>query len=234
MSPDPWQEELLRSRYDRVLLNCSRQSGKSQVAAALAIAHALFHPARYGQPALVLLLSPTLRQSGELFRDKVKRLYNDLGRPVAIKSVSALTMELVNGSRIISLPGEGETIRGYSGVTLAVIDEAAQVSDSLYFAVRPMLAISKGVLVVLSTPWGKRGWFYDEWIELRKRWKRIEVSAQQCPRISRDFLKEERLSLGERWFRQEYCCSFEDTMDAVFSSDDINAAVRSDVKPLWG
>jgi hypothetical protein len=112
-------------------------------------------------PALVLLLSPTLRQSGELFKDKVRRLYNALGRPVRCVQETQLTMELTNGSRIVALPGEEGTIRGYSGVLLLVCDEAARIPDALYFSVRPMLAVSGGLLVALSTPFGRRGWFYE-------------------------------------------------------------------------
>jgi hypothetical protein len=152
MTPDPWQASLLRSPSTKTLMLCSRQAGKSLTAAALALRTALLEPS-----ALVLLLSPTLRQSGELFRDKVLRLYNVLGRPVPATQESALTMGLANGSRLVSLPGDEGTIRGYSGVRLQVIDEAARVPDDLYRAVRPMLAVSGGRLVCLSTPWGKRG-----------------------------------------------------------------------------
>src|SRR5437660_244432 len=95
MTPDAWQAALLRSTSARMLLNCSRQSGKSLVAAALAVREALLRPG-----ALVLLLSPTQRQSGELFRDKVLRLYNALGRPVETTQESALQFTLANGSRI--------------------------------------------------------------------------------------------------------------------------------------
>lgn len=45
---------------------------------------------------------------------------------------SALRLELQNGSRIISLPGKEQTVRGFSGVRLLAIDEAARVPDELY------------------------------------------------------------------------------------------------------
>lgn len=142
-------------------------------------------------------------------------------------------MTLSNGSRIISLPGEEATIRGYSGVSLLVIDEASRVQDSLYRTVRPMIAVSRGKLIALSTPWGKRGWFYEEWIG-NADWNRVRITADDCPRISREFLKEEEMSLGDRWFRQEYGCSFEEMVDAVFSTEDIDAALAGGAKPLFG
>jgi hypothetical protein len=228
MPPDPWQRDLLLSRSRRMLLLCSRQSGKSQTAAALALRDALLHP-----PALVLLLSPTQRQSGELFRDNLKRLYNALGRPVPTVQESALTMELANGSRIIALPGDEETIRGYSGVTTLIVDEAARVLDHLYLSVRPMLAVSRGRLVCLSTPFGRRGWFFDTW-HGQQRWERVKIVAGERPRISAEFLDEELKALGERWFRQEYLCSFEETVDSVFTYDDVMAACTDGVRPLFG
>jgi hypothetical protein len=132
---------------------------------------------------------------------------------------------------VVSLPGEERTIRGYSGVNLLVIDEAARVPDALYYSVRPMLAVSGGSLVALSTPFGKRGWFYEEWGG-SNAWERVKVTAAECPRIPADFLAEERLSLGDRWYRQEYECSFEDTISAVFLSEDIAAMSRDDIEPL--
>ncbi len=204
LTPDRWQEEVLLSSALQTLLLCSRQSGKSTTAAALAINTALLEP-----PALVLLLSPTLRQSGELFRDKIVRMYRAADAPVPVAQVSALQMTLANGSRIISLPGDEETIRGFSGVSLLIIDEASRVPDDLYNSVRPMLAVSGGRLIALTTPFGKRGWFYREW-EGAGPWERVMVTADQCPRISRQFLDEERRQLGPQWYAQEYLCQFTD------------------------
>ena len=84
----------------------------------------------------MLLLSPTLRQSGELFK-KCTPVYGAIGRPVPPESETALQLMLENSSRIVSLPGKEGTIRGFSGVQLLAVDEAAWVPDDLYLAVRP-------------------------------------------------------------------------------------------------
>jgi hypothetical protein len=212
---------------ERTLLLCSRQAGKSTVSAALAVKTALLEPS-----ALVLLLSPSLRQSAELYR-KCADIYKQLGRPIAATAESALRVEFVNGSRIVSLPGKDDAaIRGFSSPRLVIIDEAARVPDNLYRSCRPMLAVGQGKLLALSTPFGKRGWFHEEWFS-QNTWRRIKITAEQCPRIGADFLKEERQSLGERWYRQEYMCSFEDMIGAVFSWEVIQAAMSDDVKPLF-
>jgi len=230
--PDVWQEEFLRSLSDRVLLNCSRQSGKSTMSAVIALHRALYYPG-----SLVLCLAPALRQSQELF-GKVADFYRDLGRPVAPQGERKLSLELENGSRIITLPGSEKTIRGFSGAALLLVDEASRVADGLYYAIRPMLAVSGGALVMLTTPYGKRGVFYEEWISeagssAGGAWERFEVPASQCPRIPETFLMEEEESLPPFIFRQEYECSFEETEDQVFTTDLIDRAVTSEVKPLF-
>jgi hypothetical protein len=227
IEPDPWQEDLLRSTSERMLLNCCRQSGKSTMTGVIALHRALYHPG-----ALILCLAPALRQSQELF-GKVLGFYRDLGRPVKSAAERKLSLELENGSRIVTLPGSEKTIRGFSGTSLLVLDEAARVDDELYFAVRPMLAVSGGALMMLSTPHGKRGVFYEEWTS-GHGWERYEVPAYSCPRISERFLDEERASLPPFIFRQEYECSFEETEDQVFTTDMIDRAVTDEVQPLFG
>jgi hypothetical protein len=226
LEPDPWQIAIARSQASRMLLLCCRQSGKSTTTAALALATALREPG-----SLVLLLSPSLRQSSELFR-KVLDHYRALATPVPTSAESALRLELANGSRLVSLPGTEGTVRGYSGVKLLVIDEAARVQDELYYAVRPMLAISHGRLIALSTPFGKRGWLHKEWTE-GENWERVKITAYDCPRISPAFLEEERRSLPAMWFASEYLCEFTDTVDQVFLFEHIQAALSAEVRPLF-
>jgi hypothetical protein len=225
--PDGWQGDFLRSSADRVLLNCSRQSGKSTMSAVIALHRALYHPG-----SLVLCLAPALRQSQELFA-KIAGFYRDLGRPVPAQGERKLSLELENDSRIMTLPGSEKTIRGFSGAALLLVDEASRVDDELYYAVRPMLAVSGGALMMLTTPYGKRGVFFEEWSG-GQGWERYEVPASQCPRISEEFLEEERASLPPFIFRQEYECSFEETEDQVFTTEMIDRAVTDEVQPLFG
>jgi hypothetical protein len=177
MSADPWQRAFLLGASRQVLLCCSRQSGKSTVVSALALHTALFTPG-----ALVLLLSPSLRQSSEIFR-KVLEADDALGRPLPSLYRSQFRLELANGSRVLCLPGREETIRSFGGVNLLVLDEAARIPDALYRSVRPMLAVSRGRLVALSTPFGRRGWFYHEWAGSGP-WDRVRITWRDCPRTT--------------------------------------------------
>jgi hypothetical protein len=179
-------------------------------------------------PALVLLLAPTARQSEELFAQKVKVLYDRLGRPVGIEHETVNTLALVNGSRIVALPGKEESIRGFADVKLLVVDEAARVSDAFYYSIRPMLSVSNGSIVSLSSPFGQRGFFWSDWFGTGE-WERTKVTADQCPRITPEFLAEERKMLGPAWMAQEYGCEFRSVIDAAFAWDDIVAALDNNV-----
>lgn len=228
IGPDPWQGAVLRSPARQLILNCSRQSGKSTVTACLAAHTALYEP---GAP--VLLLSPSLRQSSELFR-KVKAGLRALGAAaVDLTTDNALSVELASGSRIVSLPGKEAGIRGFSGVRLLIVDEAARVADDLYYAIRPMLATSGGRIALLSTPFGKRGFFHQEWTDGGQDWARFMVTAEECPRIPPDWLAAERRRIPDWWYQQEYCCVFKETADQVFAYEDVQAALADDLAPLW-
>jgi len=134
---------------------------------------------------------------------------------------------------VLSLPGSEQTIRGISAVSLLIEDEAARVDDDLYRSVRPMLAVRNGRLVLMSTPFGKRGHFYQEWSDGGDGWSRVRVPATEVPRISAGFLEEERNALGDWWYRQEYLCDFVEAEDAFFRDDDVLGAITAEVKPLF-
>jgi len=223
LEPDEWQKDFLRDRSDRIIMNCSRQVGKSTMTAVKAL-----HRARYDRGSLILLLSPALRQSLELFK-KV----NDFSILLGIEKIddSKQYMSLKNGSRIVSLPGKGGTVRGYSP-DLLIVDEAGFVSDELFYAIDPMVAVTKGDIILLSTPNGKRGFFYNIFTT-DNRWKKYEIPATVCPRISKKFLAEKKATLPERVYLQEYFCQFVETEDQVFTEEDWEDAVDSGLVPMF-
>jgi hypothetical protein len=223
---DPWQEEVLLSQAPKIILNCARQSGKSTIAAL-----AGFHNTISRSHALTLILSPSLRQSQELFR-KVRQFYAILKEvQLPVTEESALKLECENGSRIICLPGKEETIRGYSSVSLLIIDEAARIEDNLYYSVLPMLAVSKGKLILLSTPAGKRGIFWQEW-NSKETWKKILINAYQNPRIDQNYLENLRDRMSDWAFRQDFLCEFIESEDQFFSLTAIERAFDNSIEPM--
>jgi hypothetical protein len=225
---DGWQRQVLDAPEHKILLNCSRQSGKSTVAALLAIRTAIFEPR-----SLVLLVSPSQRQSGELFR-KALGCYHALPSKPPLKSESAARFELSNGSRLISLPGSERTTRGYSRASLILFDEAARISDDLIAAMRPSMATAKDArLIVMSTPLGRRGFFYDRWHADDPGWLKLEVPAPACPRISPEFLAEQERELGPLLYRQEFLCEFVDSAETLFSSELVERAFDPAIRLLF-
>jgi len=225
LDPDPWQQEVIRGRGQHHLILASRQSGKSWTTALRACHEMIFHP-----PAMILLASPSEDQSKELFRKLVGfwELIRDASRAVTRNTTE---LELVNGSRAVAVPGSEKTIRSKSAVTLLIIDEASRIEDSLIGAVTPMLATTNGDLIALTTPFGKRGWFYREWRDGRD-YQRTRRTAADCPRISPSFLAKERDRLGPLIFKQEYECEFVDPGASAFCSELIEACLSTELAPF--
>ena len=224
LEPDQRQVDLMRGGVKRGIVNCSRQWGKSTIAAVLAV-----HRAHTRPGSVVVVAGPTERQSAELVW-KARDFLKTLGVRRRGDGSNRISLRLPNGSRIIGLPGTEATLRGFSA-SLVVIDEAARVKDAVYKALRPMLAVSNGDLLLLSTPCGKRGFFYENWASGSADWVRIAVPATECPRISKEFLEEEKRQMPEAWFRQEYLCEFVEDGQQMFERDLVMGAL-DDGEPL--
>ena len=225
LTPDPVQTRLLQTTSSRVLVNCCRQWGKSSLCAIISLHEAIFNP-----PAMIVIVSPSMQQSVELYK-KISDYHQKIPGAPAANLQSLTRMQLRNGSRIISLPGSEKTVRGYSGATLIVVDEASRVEDEMLAAIRPMMATTSGRFFALSTPSGKRGWWYEAF-ERGHGYERIAVKGSECPRISAAFLADELASLGPMRFQQEYECAFLDSETSVFSTDLIQQALVDDFQPF--
>jgi hypothetical protein len=227
-NPDAVQLGVLRSEAQQLLLLCTRQWGKSTVTAVLGLREVIVH-----SPALVLVFARAQRQAAEMLR-KVRIGLAALGASApGVINESVNAVELEGGSRIIALPGNEASIRGYSAPSLVIFDEAARVDDELYHAARPMLVQSRGRFVALSSAWGQSGWFYEEWQHGGPEWERVKVTAPECPRFDAQWLESERARVGARVFGREYLCEFGDTEETVFSTALVAAAMSADVVPLF-
>lgn len=222
---EPWQGSLLRSVAPRALVTCARQVGKSTTVGYRALHRTVFSPG-----SLVLIVSPTQRQSDEQLL-RVQTLYRGMGeQPRPSKSNSA-ELALANGSRIVSLPGSEGGIRGFSGVDLLILDEAARIEDDVFASCLPMVA-SSGQIVALSTPWGRRGWFWELNDDALNGWERHRVTCYESRQYTPARIAEVRASLGSFVFASDYECVFGDTESALFSTEQVRAAFTPDVAPL--
>lgn len=161
IEPDPWQAELLEQRPKRCLMLCSRQSGKTEVAIHLGLWTALYEPG-----SLVLIVSPSQRQSQEVFR-RLMIAHGKLKGLPELTQESALRAQFGNGSRVLALPGSEKTTRGYAGARMIILDEAARVPDDLVTALRPAMATVDGSLIALSTPASGASSMRVGWVMIR-------------------------------------------------------------------
>ena len=220
--PDEGQLRVLDPLVRRGLLNCCRQWGKSTTVAVRAV-----HEAVHYAGSLSIVAAPSARQSAEFVR-KAGAFLRLLGIAPRGDGDNPISLALPNGSRIVGLPGRESTIRGFSNVSLLLIDEASRVPDDLYEAVRPMIAANpRAAIWLMSTPNGRQGFFHGEWTQGGPGWIRIEAPATRCPRIRPEFLEEERRHLADQKFRQEYLCEFIAADHAYFDPEAIDDAFRS-------
>jgi hypothetical protein len=233
---DEWQRRVLESVAGRLILLGPRQIGKSTVSGLLSLYVALTTA-----EALVLLIAPSQDQSKELART-IRRMAARAGLAtaehtdqIAPTQLSASRIEFANGSRVIALPGASEaTVRGYAKPDVIVVDEAARLKEETFTAIRPMLATHPtGRLLLLSTPWVKSGTFYRTWTSDSPAWERIRVHTHDCPRLTPEYLANERAELPFWVYQREYEGTFTDDDATLFPAELIAAAMDASVRPLF-
>ncbi len=238
--PDPVQSQILKSNSRQMICNNHRQWGKSSIIAIKALHRGLFSPG-----SLTLIASPTENQSKEMFL-KVTTASIHIDKLELLED-SKSRMTLKNGSRIVTLPGTEKSVRGYTSPDLIIIDEASRALEELYIAIRPMMLMSLGQLILISTPHGKQGFFHDVWshheevdansddmMTIEDGWERYRVRAIENERVDSEWLEAEKGQMSERAFQQEYLCEFVETEEQVFPYDLIQSMFSDEIDPLFG
>jgi phage terminase large subunit-like protein len=229
--PDQWQEQLITSTRP-ALVCCCRQAGKSTGAAALA-AHTFY----YSPGSTVLIVSPTETQSSELLR-RAKGMLAAMPGGGGMMGNATTRIESSLGSRIIALPGTDASTRGYSP-TLLLLDECAYLPDETIRAMMPSTSVTRARIVMLSTPAGRCGVFYELWAATEDQisrgedpsWDLIRVTCETPEvraRQGQEFIEMERQTRSAFDFAQEYLAQFTASDTAVFHPDSINSAFTSD------
>jgi hypothetical protein len=212
LTPLAWQLDYLREERPAVVLK-GRQVGASLAAAALAI-----HTTVYGPDVNnVVIVSPSLKQSTEI-ATRARTGLRNLG--VRLEQDSASVLRLVNGSRILSLPGTARSVRGWTA-KLLILDEAAFISPETFVAARALVATG-GRLVVQSTPADEHGDFHEIVSGDDPAWARFTVRSDEVPTISPEFLASERREMSPDAYAMEYECAFGKAGAALFSIDRIS------------
>jgi len=214
---DETQRAILDPQIRRGILNCCRKWGKSTMIALKAAHFAATTPG-----ATVLVVAPSARQSEELLG-----IASNILRKLEVPATfSKERVSLDNQARILALPNQPVTIRGYSA-QLLVVDEAAYLPEEIWDAVFPMLnaAPGGGWLWLMSTPSQPVGFFHRLWESRANNWTKWKVTAYDCPRISADMIEEAKSTFAPDKFAREYLCEFAQPPTAAFPETVVRACV---------
>lgn len=214
MKLDNWQQEVLNTEGN-ICLRSGRQVGKSTIISVKAAEYAIKNPGK-----TIMVVASVERQALLLF-EKIHAYLHDNHKTYIKKGKDRPTkhkLVLTNGSTIYSLPTglSGYGIRGYT-VDLLIADEAAFIPEEVWTAITPMLAITRGNIILLSTPFGKQGYFYR--CSQSDNFTQFHISSEDCPRRDDKFLAEEKKRMSELSYAQEYLGEFVDELRQFFPTD---------------
>tara|TARA_Y100000310_G_scaffold289909_1_gene316653 strand:+ start:403 stop:1638 length:1236 start_codon:yes stop_codon:yes gene_type:complete len=212
MKLDEWQQQVLDTSGN-ICLRSGRQVGKSTVISVKAGEYAIANKKK-----TILVVASVERQALLLF-EKIHAHLFDNHKTEIKKGKDRPTkhrITLKNGSTIHCLPTgvSGYGIRGYT-VDLLIADEAAFIPEEVWTAVTPMLAVTGGDIILLSTPFGRGGYFYECFSD--PNFTQFHVSSEDCPRKNEDFLVRERKRMSKLQYAQEYLGEFVDELRQFFS-----------------
>lgn len=218
--PFDYQEEFMDHDSDRKAFVSGRRVGKSRTASWLALWKAITY-----SDAEVLVTAKAQRQSMELFNQIQKEMRDSSISDDEWGVVRSTRTEINfdNGSRIIALPvgRDGSNIRGYGGQNnMVIVDEAAFVADEIFQQVlSPMMAVGSGDFILLSTPFGKKGFLYQRFND--PKWYTMQVPSSANPLVDDDFIDEQKQNLTSTQFKQEILGQFVESADSFFNRDEL-------------
>lgn len=238
---DKWQWEVMR-HHGNSILRTGRQVGKSTITALKVTDFAIMNEKTTSlviaaSQRQASLLFEKIRaefdniEGQKLAKIRKSELYKGLktkkqekeyekGCSIYNEPPTKTKIDLNNGSKIYCLPAgkTGVFIRGYT-IDLLIADEAAYIPEAVWTSIKPMLAVSRkrssmGWIILLSTPFGKGGYFYECWTD--DDFRRWHISSEKCSRIDKAFLRKEQKKLTKQEYAQEYKGEFIDEFRQLF------------------
>lgn len=221
---DPWQQTIMTTPEKRIILNCARQSGKTETTVLKALHNFVFK-----QNFFTVIGSVKFDISKEMIK-RIKKYYNKLDFCPPLVSENMTVLESDIGSRILAISGDEDKNRGLAGVDYLVIDEAAMVPEDLLASVVPFIATKNGVIALLSTPKSMTQHFFCRIWHEDPGWLKISIRGEDVPRFAPGFLEEQRRTLGQYLYRQEYENAFLNPQDSALAYIDINNLFSNEIE----
>jgi phage terminase large subunit-like protein len=223
IEPEGWQRDVLHSEHKAKILLCGRRTGKSTLAAVMAVTKALTI-ASFD----VIFAAPSLEQAQIPYLMAIS-MYREAQRPVRAISERRTGLELANGSSLRAMPAMDRTKRGFSA-DLLVVDEAARIEDPAYYGgLYNSISRSDAMeVLIMSTPYLNKGFFAETW-HGQEDWERTFLTSEDCEFFQKnpDRLERVKRHVPEWYYRQEYLCEFLEEEFSLFSTEDIDRAARA-------
>ena len=212
-------DDFRKHRFNIVLK--SRQLGLSTITAAYAMWMVLFHKDKN-----VLVIATKLAVAQNFIR-KCKFLLASCPKwlilPQIVKNNSQ-ALEFNNGSQIKAIPTSEDAGRS-EALSLLIVDEAAFVRnfDTLWTGLYPTLSTG-GEAIVLSTPNGVGGQYYDLWVYAEKGeniFNPIKLPWDVHPDRDDAWFEAETKNMSQKQIAQELLCDFAASGETFLRVEDI-------------
>ena len=225
---DQWQKDIL-AHEGHFLLCTGRQVGKTLTFAIKAAQYMIKHP-----NARIIVVSLTEDQAQLIIVMVLDYFERNYKKEIEVKKKQPTKNKILlkNGSQILARPvgNTGDAVRGFTGDVL-IVDEASKMPEHMWTAAKPTLLTTGGQLWICSTPFGKKGYFYECFLNKNKRFKVFHISSeevihnrpitpawtQQRKEESIAFLEEEKRDNSKLVYAQEYLGKFIDELRQLFS-----------------
>jgi len=222
---DDWQKEYINTPAEQdCFLLSGRQCGKTTAMSIKAVELCVKH---FSEGEIVLISSLTERQAQMML--KKAQIYAEAKYKNNIDKTrdNKPTMHRIifkNGSGILCYAAgeEGDSTRGYT-VKKLMVDEGSRMDELYFVSAIPTISVSKGSIDIGSTPAGKRDKEGNEKFFYRcskdEHFKKFYISAEDCPRHTKEFLQREKERMSKLQYAQEYLAQFLDELKRVFEEE---------------
>ncbi len=214
ITPIRYQAEFLEDESPNIIIVGGRKIGKSTMLAIKSLWMAFVKPDQD-----ILIMAPTYKQS-KIVYEQIMAFIERVAfiRKHTMKfNIEEIKFDNNSFIRCLTASHTGEGSRGYSA-TMIIFDEAAFIPDRVFTAVEPALAVKGMQLILSSTPAGKRGYFYNSYANnpVSHRWHVYKVKSSESPLVTADYLNEQRLTMSENDYAQEFETAFIDSVGQYY------------------
>ena len=215
-----WQNKIIEHEGN-ITIRGGRQTGKSK-----SVAERIYHLALKYPGSRHLIIAASERQENYIYEEVRKKIKNNYkGR----STLHLTTMK--NDTQIFKFPVgiTGIYLEGLASVDFLHADEAIHIWPKVWDSILPMLAEPRkrglGWITLLSSTRGKPKGFFKESFD-RKDFMQVQIKAEDCEHISKEFLAEEKIRLGERMYNVIYNGEFDEQAMQYFPTEIIERQIK--------